>query len=209
MSATSTTALVVSTLDFTGMYSRVGVSRDRDILAEVASWPAERQVAAHAIIAEVEAAALASMRLTDGAAALGDWCEARGVRLGLVTRNTTSTVQHFHERHWAPRPAFLPALSRDAGLEHKPSPAALLHCAASWGVDPSDCVMVGDSARDDVVAGRRAGMTTVYVNAAWGRDGGAAAKLEGEREPHHTLESLSELPALLERIFALPAAPAE
>jgi beta-phosphoglucomutase-like phosphatase (HAD superfamily) len=185
------------------MYAAAGVPRERDILHELRSMTPERAASARAAIEAAEADALANMQLTAGSAALGDWCAARGVPLGLVTRNTQATVTHFHACHWAPRPPFAPAVARDAGLEHKPSPAALLHCAAAWGVRPEECVMVGDSPKDDVVAGRRAGMTTVYVSC--GRTAGAAAELEGEKAPHHTIESLEALPALLERLFIVTA----
>lgn len=32
----------------------------------------------------------------------------------------------------------------------QPDPAALLHIAQHWGIEPSELVMVGDSAKDDV-----------------------------------------------------------
>jgi len=47
----------------------------------------------------------------------------------------------------------------------KPHPAPLLHAATALGVDPADCVYVGDDARD-MQAGRAAGMTVLA--AAWG-----------------------------------------
>jgi len=198
--------LVESSLDFAAMYGRVGVPRGSDILQVIADWSPERRAKAHAVIDEVETEALERMRLTPGAAELGTWLATQKLRFGLVTRNTNATVQHFHERHWSPRPAFQPALARDAGLAHKPAPDCLLHCASTWGVEPAQCVMVGDSPRDDVVAGRRAGFTTVFVSSgrtSSGGGGGAAQQLSGEQEPHHTIESLEELPALLERLFQL------
>ena len=129
--------LVESVLDFAEMYRRgasprlappqrcadarplrpVGVDRSQDILAVIAGWDAPRRAAAQAAIAEVEAEALASMRLTAGAAALGAWCAARGIKMGLVTRNTASSVVHLHTHHWAPplEPLW-PAVARDDGL---------------------------------------------------------------------------------------------
>ncbi len=56
-----------------------------------------------------------------------------------------------------------------AGLEdterHKPEPDPLLHAAASLGVEPGDCVYVGD-ATVDVLSARAAGMAAVAVT--WG-----------------------------------------
>lgn len=38
---------------------------------------------------------------------------------------------------------------------------ALLHICSTWGVDPREVVMVGDSVKDDIVCGNRAGSITV------------------------------------------------
>jgi pyrophosphatase PpaX len=48
---------------------------------------------------------------------------------------------------------------------HKPAPDPLLHAAATLGVDPADCVYVGD-ATVDVLAAQAAGMAAVAVT--WG-----------------------------------------
>ena len=48
---------------------------------------------------------------------------------------------------------------------YKPDPAILLEAAGALGVDPGECLMVGDSPAD-IEAGRRAGMRTCAV--AWG-----------------------------------------
>lgn len=188
----------------------VGVDRSQDILAVISTWDAPRRAEAHAAIHAVEAEALARMVLIQGAAELGAWCAARGVPMGLVTRNTAASVAHLHTHHWAPpllKPLW-PAVARDDGLPHKPDPAALLHCAAAWGVPADSCVMIGDSARDDVVAGRRAGMFTVLLLGTSGRHGAAsaaaAAALGGEQVPHATALSMADVPMLLESAFEVP-----
>jgi phosphoglycolate phosphatase-like HAD superfamily hydrolase len=58
-------------------------------------------------------------------------------------------VEYFHDNHFTNLnlPRFEPAISRECAFPYKPSPAALLHVAASWGVAPSEVVMVGDSAK--------------------------------------------------------------
>jgi beta-phosphoglucomutase-like phosphatase (HAD superfamily) len=200
--------LVQSTLDFTAMYARCGVDKSQDVLQVIASWPdPAKRADAHAVIEEIERDALKTMALLPGAVELGHWCSARGLPLGLVTRNTAASVAHLHTIHWSPLPPFKPAVSRDQGLPSKPHPAALLHCAESWGVAPSECVMIGDSPRDDVVAGRRAGFMTVLIAGSTGRHGtGAAAKAaeHPERTPHAQVDGLHELPAVLEQLFVVP-----
>lgn len=49
--------------------------------------------------------------------------------------------------------------------ERKPHPAPLLHAAAALGVEPADCIYLGDAERD-IEAGRAAGMRTVATT--WG-----------------------------------------
>jgi len=44
--------------------------------------------------------------------------------------------------------------------ERKPHPAPLLHASRLVGVEPADCIYVGDASRD-IEAGRRAGMATI------------------------------------------------
>jgi beta-phosphoglucomutase-like phosphatase (HAD superfamily) len=187
------------------------VDRSQDILAVIATWEPARRAEAHALIHEIEAEALSRMTLMRGAAALGAWCAARGVPMGLVTRNTAASVAHLHAHHWTPSLAlrpFSPAVARDDGLRHKPHPDALLRCATAWGVPPESCVMIGDSPRDDVVAGRAAGMHTILLLGDAGRHGAgaaaAAAALEGERVPHATALSMEDVPALLEAAFRVP-----
>ena len=74
---------------------------------------------------------------------------------------------------------------------HKPAPAPLLHAAAALGVDPADCVYVGD-ATVDVLAAQAAGMAAVAVT--WGA---------GERDalvathPDALVDTVPELAAYL------------
>lgn len=67
---------------------------------------------------------------------------------GLVTRNGSTAVQHFHDNHFRLDP-FWPALSREF-TPYKPHPGALLHICKQWHILPEEAIMVGDSAKDDV-----------------------------------------------------------
>lgn len=44
---------------------------------------------------------------------------------------------------------FAPAVTREF-TPYKPHPAGLLHICAAWDVHPSEVLMIGDSAKDDV-----------------------------------------------------------
>jgi phosphoglycolate phosphatase len=56
-------------------------------------------------------------------------------------------------------------IAGDTTPHSKPHPAPLLEAARRVGLEPSQCMYVGDDVRD-VQAGRAAGMTTVI--AGWG-----------------------------------------
>ncbi len=53
-------------------------------------------------------------------------------------------------------------IGMDDVLNGKPDPEMLLKAAAKISVDPSECVMIGDSLYD-IEAGKRAGMKTIGV----------------------------------------------
>jgi len=55
-----------------------------------------------------------------------------------------------------------------AGKPHKPDPASLLDVTAELSVDPTDCVMIGDS-EVDVATARAAGVPSIAVS--WGLRG--------------------------------------
>jgi pyrophosphatase PpaX len=74
---------------------------------------------------------------------------------------------------------------------HKPRPEPLLHAAATLGVEPADCVYVGD-ATVDVLAARAAGMAAVAVT--WGA--GERAALVATR-PDAVVDSVGDLTAYL------------
>ena len=74
--------------------------------------------------------------------------------------------------------------------------------------------MIGDSAKDDIVSGNRAGAVTVLLDTEgkWGGGGGggatdngtaAAGVLEGEMMPTFIVASLAEVAPLLEMHFDL------
>ena len=74
------------------------------------------------------------------------------------------------------------------GAEHRGDKGALLAAVtAQYGLDPRDCVMVGDR-RHDIEAARRVGMRSVW--AEWGY--GTVAERE-HAAPHHVVHAFDEL----------------
>ena len=87
----------------------------------------------------------------------------KGVRLGVLTRNTRanalSTLQRIGVLAYL---AVEDVLGRDEAPA-KPDPGGILQLAHNWGVEPSAAVMVGDYAFD-LQTGRAAGAATRHVD---------------------------------------------
>ena len=130
------------------------------------------------------------IRRYEGIAELVPALAEAGVRTGIVTSKRRATAQKAMDAV-----GLTGGIPLVAGLEdtasHKPGPEPLRYAAQLLGVDPVDCVYVGDAAVD-VLAARAAGMASVGVT--WGaglRDDLLAAA------PDHVVDSVAELAALL------------
>ncbi|HEX5756104.1 MAG TPA: phosphoglycolate phosphatase [Arenimonas sp.] len=100
----------------------------------------------------------------DGVPELLDAIEARGLRWGIVTNKpmylARDVVAGFG---WQQRSAVL--LGGDSLPRRKPDPDQLLQACVELGVQPSECLYVGDDERD-AIAARAAGMRMIV--ALWG-----------------------------------------
>lgn len=85
-------------------------------------------------------------------------------------------------------------VSGDTLVKKKPDPLQLLHAAESFNVSPECALMVGDSATD-VEAARAAGFQILCVSYGYN-----AGKDIRETNPDAVVDTLSELPRLLESI---------
>jgi phosphoglycolate phosphatase len=90
-------------------------------------------------------------------------------------------------------------LSGDSLPRRKPDPLPLLHAARHFGVAGAQACMVGDSS-NDILAARAAGFQAIGVRYGYGDDLDALM-------PHALLDSLVELPPLLEKSTAGLAGP--
>ena len=184
-------------LDFAEMRRRTGCLT-ADILGEVDSWEEERRRRAYDVIEEMEREALATTTTLPGAAEAARALDEMGVPRALVTRNAATSVDYFHEKVWTHTP-FSPRLSREF-KPYKPAPDAILHICETWGCAPSEVIMVGDSAKDDVVSGNRAGALTVLLDSGrtgkWAEEFGVEDVPE-EMVPHFVCADMHEFRALL------------
>jgi phosphoglycolate phosphatase len=146
-----------------------------------------------AFLARYEQRLLDQSRRFDGVTELLAAIEAAGLRWGIVTNKI--------ERYALPIVAGLALDSPGAVLvagdttpHAKPHPEPLYEAARRLGLQPRQCVYVGDDRRD-IEAGRAAGMVTVA--AAWGYLG------QGEHVEGWAADAIVEQPADLMRWLAL------
>ncbi|KAL6768498.1 hypothetical protein ACKKBF_B10965 [Auxenochlorella protothecoides x Auxenochlorella symbiontica] len=194
--------LTVPVLDFPKMRRVVEVPEGQDVLDFLAGLePAERaqrEAALHA----VEEEGMAAMQVMPGVEELAKHLDERAVPRALVTRNLKRAVDLFHATHFD-LPPFEPVLTREF-LPYKPHPAALLHIAEHWGITPQELVMVGDSAKDDVVSGNRAGAWTILLDTE-GTHRERGQGLEGDLRPHFYAASMQEVQQILTTELQLPS----
>jgi len=110
----------------------------------------------------------------------------RGLRTGIVTNKAAWLTEPLLEQ-MAIRARFDCVVSGDTVAERKPHPLPMLHAARLAGVDPEQCIYVGDALRD-VQAAHAAGMSALvalygYLSAedtprAWGGEGHLAEPLD-------------------------------
>jgi putative hydrolase of the HAD superfamily len=77
---------------------------------------------------------------------------------------------------------------------YKPDPEMFAHALELAGAEPDECLLVGDNRICDVVGGRDAGWTSVWLNRE-----GRLWEIAAER-PEHVITNLGELPPLIEAL---------
>jgi phosphoglycolate phosphatase len=120
----------------------------------------------------------------DGMDTVLDRLETLGVRWGVVSNKAGSLVAlAMTKLGYDGRAAAV--VGGDTLAKRKPDPDPVLHACALAGVEPGQCVYVGDDPRD-VMAGRAAGLYTVA--AGWGYLDGADPQAWGPNavsaDPH-------------------------
>ncbi|TMW91098.1 hypothetical protein EJD97_014786 [Solanum chilense] len=200
--------LTVPVIDFQAMYRAV-LGHDEylavksknpsgiDILHHIESWSPDKQCRAYEVIADYEKQGLDRLQIMPGAAELCSFLDSRNIRRGLITRNVKDAVDLFHERFGV---KFSPALSREY-RPYKPDPAPLLHICSTWEVQSNEVMMIGDSLKDDVACGKRAGAFTCLLDETGRYDAPEYANVQ--HKPDYKVSSLVEVQSLLERDFEL------
>lgn len=187
--------LTVPVIDFNEMRSRIGVPNATvDTLDFIKSQSPEDQIKSQNILKEIEERALKDMKVMPGLLELAEMLDGSKIPRALLTRNVADSVDHFHRHHFNSLPPFFPALSREF-TPYKPDPSALIHIADHWSIQPHELCIVGDSARDDIACGNRAGALTILLDteSKYKR----LQELPTEQQPHYYATSLHEVAVFL------------
>lgn len=168
--------------DFDAIRAALGIPAGRLILEFIAEQPEARARKMRADLDEIEIALARKAAPAPGVLTLLARVRALGHPLGILTRNSRDNalaalraidaLQLFEDDC---------ILGRDEA-QPKPDPDGLHRLSRAWGLQSSQCTMVGDS-RLDLQAGRAAGAFTVHVSRG------------NERYPEHTDLHVSSLDA--------------
>ena len=125
------------------------------------------------VSAEIEQKAIDEMKLMEGAVELVQFLEENGLHRAVLTRNLEKNLHYmrglyldeFEKEMDNGESIFYPIVARDTKahphheepLRAKPNPDGILHICSVWECHPSEIIMVGDSANDDMTAANRAG----------------------------------------------------
>lgn len=169
------------TLEFMQQAHGELLPRDRE-LAESFSRRAQQAI----IDVEIEAAARSYVFA--GAAELLRGLRARGVKVGIVTRNCRLAVEAILAREPLEHDILL---TRDDVARVKPDPEHLWAAIRALGVAPERTLMVGDHPMD-VQAGRAVGAWTIGI-----LNDGHPGDYFAEAGPDAVLRSVAEIPAHL------------
>ncbi len=132
-------------------------------LAEHGGWTAKPPAAELAAHWDQHFAACTQAR--DGLAATVDAIARAGVRMGVVTNGPTDRQRRKLDALGLRDRFDAVLISAELGVE-KPDARIFAAATAQLGVDPRDCVFVGDNPEKDVAGAAAAGMRAVWLRAA-------------------------------------------
>lgn len=155
--------LTVPVHDFAMIRQALGVPDGSDILGFLGELNPAEATPLRERLRQIEMELAVKTRAAEGAVALVEELNSRGVRMGVLTRNTREIALHTLEcigicgyfcEEWV--------FGRDEAAP-KPAPDGIHKLAACWRAEPSDILMVGDYLYD-LQTGRAAGVATIHVD---------------------------------------------
>ncbi len=187
-------------LDFPALRAAIGCPPGTLILEYIDALPTEEErVLRRKILADFELAAARASVPNDGAEETIGLLRDHGIRIGILTRNTRSSIvaslanfTRISERD------FQVIVTRDSEGRPKPHPDGVLAAARALGVAPHEMLVVGDFVFD-IAAGKAAGSPTVLLT-----NGRTASRLSTSHDAQsvepaadYTINALGELTGIL------------
>ena len=152
-------------LNFSLLKETIGCPADIPVLEFIENLPTPSQRdEASTVLERFEKEAAAISKPNPGAKDLIHYLRSKGVAVGIITRNTLSSVKrslkNFEDIDLS---AFDVVISRETPVRLKPSGDGIILAAEMLNVDVKQIMMVGDYIFD-VHAGQKAGCITVFIN---------------------------------------------
>jgi len=176
--------MVRQRLDFPAIKREIFGDTDGFILERMAELSPAARARAEAILERHETAAAVEAEPMDGILPFMAWMDARGLRRGIVTRNSRKSVDVVLTRLGL---RFDAVVTRE-DAPPKPAPDPVLLACRRMGLPTSEVLFVGDF-EFDMLAGRRAGVRTVLLR---------SPVMTSSEHADLVIDSLGELRVLLE-----------
>jgi HAD superfamily hydrolase (TIGR01509 family) len=173
--------------DFDAIRAELDLPHGVPILETLDALPQSEAAPRYRRLDEIELELAARSVPQAGATVLLDALRQRGACLGVLTRNS-ERIAHATLERCGLLEFFEPqcVVGRESAAP-KPSPEGIHRLLARWEAAPQTAVMVGDF-QFDLLAGRRAGVATVYLD--------TARRGEWRGDADHSVHDLAELLAL-------------
>jgi HAD superfamily hydrolase (TIGR01509 family) len=187
-------------LDFPALRSAIGCPPGTLILEYIDALPTEEErTIKRKILADFEMAAARASVPNEGAEEMVRMLTSHGMGLGILTRNTRSSITESLKNFRAiSEKDFQVIVTRESEGRPKPHPDGVLGAARQLGVAPRELLVVGDFVFD-IAAGKAAGAPTVLLTngriAPQARIPGAAPPTEPVAD--FTITTLGELAGIL------------
>ena len=149
--------LTVPNIDFMAMRKALELPEEGDIASMILQMPAEQQKKAWRTVKQIEEESARQNRLQPDAKTVLQNLKNHGVKIAVLSRNTTDNIKTFCKTFAL---EFDCILGRDFPTM-KPDPAPLLHILSILRVAPKDAIMVGDYIHD-LECGAAAGASSCF-----------------------------------------------
>ena len=174
-------------LDFPAIKRELGCPADQAILEYLETQPAAQRSVLMKILEEIEDRAAEASHPNKGAEKSILELKKRGVLLGILTRNSLSSVKKALQKfEGVAIHDFAAVITRNESLP-KPHPDGVRKAARRMGISTKEILLVGDF-RFDIIAGKTAGAKTVLLT-----NGERVVMLPGDPEPDFVVYNLKEI----------------